>query len=121
MAGLQPDISADVGQALIRARAHEAKVLVRAKDAIKELSDAPPWVDQLIRITSYNVCYTKLLRAAVAEGLAAAGGKVVVNYVRGPEAAEEVVKGIEERGGEAIAIQADVSKEDQVLRMFQQT
>jgi glucose 1-dehydrogenase len=58
--------------------------------------------------------------AAVAEGLAAAGAKVVVNYVRGQEAAEEVVKGIEERGGEALAIEADVSKEDQVLRMFQQ-
>lgn len=58
--------------------------------------------------------------AAVAEALAAAGAKVVVNYVRGPEAAEEVVNRIRETGGEAIAIQADVSKEDQVRTMFQQ-
>ncbi len=48
VAGLQPGISADLGQALIRARAYEAKVLARAKDAINELSDAPPWIDQLI-------------------------------------------------------------------------
>ncbi len=58
--------------------------------------------------------------AAVAEALAAAGAKVVVNYVRGPEAADEVVNRIRETGGEAIAIQADVSKEDEVKAMFHQ-
>jgi glucose 1-dehydrogenase len=58
--------------------------------------------------------------AAVAEGLAAAGAKVVVNYVRGPEAAAEVVNKIRDQGGEAIAIQADVSKEDQVKAMFRE-
>jgi glucose 1-dehydrogenase len=44
---------------------------------------------------------------------------VVVNYVAKPEAAQEVVKYIESEGGRAIAIQADVSKEDQVQAMFQ--
>lgn len=58
--------------------------------------------------------------AAVAEALAAAGAKVVVNYVRGPEAAEEVVNRIRASGGEAIAIHADVSREDQVKAMFAQ-
>ncbi len=58
--------------------------------------------------------------AAVAEALAAAGAKVVVNYVRGPEAAEEVVNRIRASGGEAIAIHADVSQEDQVKAMFDQ-
>lgn len=47
-ASLDANASADVAQALMRARTHEAKVLARAKDAIKELTDAPPWVDQLI-------------------------------------------------------------------------
>ncbi len=58
--------------------------------------------------------------AAVAEALAAAGAKVVINYVRGPEAAAEVVERIHASGGEAMAIQADVSKEDEVKGMFDQ-
>ncbi|MGB3308968.1 MAG: 3-oxoacyl-[acyl-carrier-protein] reductase [Nodosilinea sp.] len=51
---------------------------------------------------------------AVAIALAAAGAKVVVNYARSSTAAEEVVAAIVEGGGSAIAIQADVSKVDQV-------
>ncbi len=45
---------------------------------------------------------------------------MVVNYVAKHETAEQVVKDIKSKGGEAIAIQADVSKEDQVKAMFQQ-
>ncbi len=56
----------------------------------------------------------------VAKGLAEAGAKVVVNYVTGPERAEQVVAEIRQAGGEAIAIHADVSKENQVQSMFQQ-
>lgn len=57
---------------------------------------------------------------AVAIALADDGANVVVNYVTHPEAADDVVKQIETNGGNAIAIQADVSKEDQVQSMFQQ-
>ncbi len=55
----------------------------------------------------------------IAKSLGRAGADVVVNYVAKPEAAQEVVKYIESEGGRAIAIQADVSKEDQVQAMFQ--
>lgn len=55
----------------------------------------------------------------VALALANDGANVVVNYVTHPEAAEAVVNQIKENGGNAIAIQADVSKEDQVQAMFQ--
>ncbi len=55
----------------------------------------------------------------IAKSLGRAGADVVVNYVSKPEAAQEVVKYIESEGGKAIAIQADVSKEDQVQAMFQ--
>jgi len=55
---------------------------------------------------------------AVALGLAQAGADVVVNYVTHPEAAAEVVHRIEAMGRKAIAIQADVSKEDEVNAMF---
>jgi 3-oxoacyl-[acyl-carrier protein] reductase len=46
---------------------------------------------------------------AIAEALAAQGAHVVVNYHRSADAAAEVVRTIEERGGTAVAFQADVS------------
>ena len=55
---------------------------------------------------------------AVALGLARAGADVVVNYVTQPETAEEVAHEIEGMGRRAIALKADVSKEDEVERMF---
>jgi 3-oxoacyl-[acyl-carrier protein] reductase len=46
---------------------------------------------------------------AVALELASRGAAVVVNYHKSPEAADEVVKKIEEAGGKAASFQADVS------------
>jgi len=57
---------------------------------------------------------------SVARHLAAAGAAVVINYVSKPEVAQQIVAEINDAGGEAIAIQADVSKEDQVQAMFAQ-
>ena len=57
---------------------------------------------------------------AVAIALADDGANVVINYVTHPEDADAVVKQIENNGGNAIAIKADVSKEDEVQSMFQQ-
>lgn len=54
----------------------------------------------------------------VALALANDGAKVGVNYVTHPETAEEVVREIKKNGGIAIALQGDVSKEDQVEAMF---
>ncbi len=56
----------------------------------------------------------------VAIALGEAGANVIVNYVSKPETAEAVVQQIKTAGSNAIAIQADVSKEDQVISMFQQ-
>ena len=58
---------------------------------------------------------------AAALALAEQGGKIVVNYARSSEAADAVVAEIESMGGEAIALQADVSKEDQVDAMVKAT
>ena len=55
---------------------------------------------------------------AVALGLAAAGADVAVNYVTNPESAEEVAHEIEAMGRRAIAIEADVSNENEVDAMF---
>jgi glucose 1-dehydrogenase len=57
--------------------------------------------------------------AEVAKALAAAGARVVVNYVSAKEQAVQVVDEIRAAGGEAIALFADVSKEEQVETMFQ--
>lgn len=46
---------------------------------------------------------------AIALEFAARGAAVVVNYNKSPEAAEEVVKQIQDAGGKAAAAQADVS------------
>jgi len=56
--------------------------------------------------------------AGVARALAGAGAAVVVNYVANHEVADVIVEEIEAHGGTAMAIQADVAKEDQVQRMF---
>ncbi len=50
--------------------------------------------------------------------LARAGADVMVNYISGEEAAQEVVAEIEALGGRACAYQGDVSKEEDVLAMF---
>ena len=58
---------------------------------------------------------------AVAIGLASAGAEVVVNYAGNEQSANKVVDHIKANGGNAIAIQADISKEDDVERMFAKT
>jgi glucose 1-dehydrogenase len=55
--------------------------------------------------------------AAVARALASAGARVAVNYRSGREAAEEIASEIIASGGEAFAIEADVSDEAAVERM----
>lgn len=51
---------------------------------------------------------------AVALALASEGASVAVNYASSSAAAEEVVATIEEMGGHAVALSADVSQADQV-------
>ncbi len=54
----------------------------------------------------------------VAEALAQAGASVVVNYHSHDEPARELVDRIVAEGGRAIAVQADVAKEAEVIRLF---
>jgi glucose 1-dehydrogenase len=50
--------------------------------------------------------------------MASAGANVVINYVAGEDAALRIVKEVTDAGGKAIAVKADVSREDQVRSMF---
>lgn len=56
--------------------------------------------------------------AAIARLTGACGYRVAVNYNSSPDAAAEVVRDIERSGGKAVAIKADVSREEEVLRLF---
>ncbi|TIT47345.1 MAG: SDR family oxidoreductase, partial [Mesorhizobium sp.] len=61
---------------------------------------------------------SKGIGAEIARRLARDGFSVVVNYARGAEAVESVVREIETEGGTAIAVQADVGDPKGVVRLF---
>ena len=58
--------------------------------------------------------------AAIAELGGARGWKVCVNYSRAKDKAEAVARKIRDGGGSAIAVQADVGKEADIVRLFQE-
>jgi len=64
---------------------------------------------------------SKGIGAAIAKHFATEGAKVVVNYASSKEGADKVVKAITDNGGIAIAVQADVSNEADVTRLFEET
>ncbi|MDR3678730.1 MAG: glucose 1-dehydrogenase [Flavipsychrobacter sp.] len=64
---------------------------------------------------------SKGIGASIAKYFAAEGAKVVVNYASSKEGADKVVKAITDKGGIAIAVQADVSNEADVTRLFEET
>jgi len=58
---------------------------------------------------------------ATALALASQGAKVVINYARSSDAAEATIAEINSAGGDAIALQADVSQAEQVDDLIKQT
>lgn len=64
---------------------------------------------------------SKGIGGAIAKHFAEEGAKVVVNYASSKEAADKVVKTITDNGGIAIAVQGDISKEADVIRLFEET
>jgi len=57
------------------------------------------------------------LGAAIALALAKAGASVVVNYIGAGQETEQVIRGIADAGGTAMAVEADISKPDDVERL----
>jgi 3-oxoacyl-[acyl-carrier protein] reductase len=57
------------------------------------------------------------LGRGIAEGFGAAGANVIVNYVKDAAAADAVVKKVEQAGGQAIAVKANVGVVDDVKAM----
>jgi len=64
---------------------------------------------------------SKGIGASIAEHLAAEGASVVVNYSSSKAGAETVVEKIRRNGGEAIAVQGNVAKPDDILKLFKET
>ena len=64
---------------------------------------------------------SKGIGAGIAERFGAEGAKVVVNYSSDRAGADKVVARVKAAGGEAIAVQADVSKKHDVDRLFAET
>jgi 3-oxoacyl-[acyl-carrier protein] reductase len=61
---------------------------------------------------------SKGIGAVIATHLAAEGAAVVVNYASSKEGADRVVTEIIGRGGKAVAVQADMSKQADIRRLF---
>jgi 3-oxoacyl-[acyl-carrier protein] reductase len=64
---------------------------------------------------------SKGIGAAIAELLAAEGASVVVNYSSSKAAADGVIERITRANGTATAVQADVAKPEDILRLFAET
>ena len=56
--------------------------------------------------------------AAIAQRLASDGYGVIVNYATDADGAESVVSAIHAKGGQAVAVRADIASEDDVEAMF---
>jgi len=59
--------------------------------------------------------------AATARMAAERGYDVAVNYVRNSDAAADVVDAVKNSGGKSVAIKGDMTKEDDIVRVFDET
>ena len=64
---------------------------------------------------------SKGIGAEIARQLAAEGASVVVNYASSRSGADKVVADIQNAGGKAVAVQGDLSKEADVVKLFAET
>ncbi len=64
---------------------------------------------------------SKGIGASIALHLAAKGAAVAVNYSSSKEGADRVVKEIQHNGGKAVAIQANMSNQKDIQRLFSET
>ncbi|MPZ53548.1 MAG: SDR family oxidoreductase [Acidimicrobiia bacterium] len=71
--------------------------------------------DRVVMVTGAS----RGIGAAIALGCADAGADLIVGYETGESGAAETVKGVEERGRSAVALEADVTEPDQVATMVE--
>lgn len=61
---------------------------------------------------------SKGIGASIAEQLGAEGASVVVNYSTSKEGADRVVQAIQQKGGKAIALQANMTDSKDIDHLF---
>src|SRR5580698_7381841 len=64
---------------------------------------------------------SKGIGAGIAKALAADGAAAVVNYASSKEGADKVVAEIKAKGGKAVAVRGDVSKQEDISKLFAET
>src|SRR3982074_3965560 len=64
---------------------------------------------------------SKGIGAGIAKALAADGASVVVNYASSKDGADKGVADIKTKGGKAVAVQGDVSKQADISKLFAET
>src|SRR5947209_3493624 len=90
----------------------------RTLDATDNLSWSKAMAQRLKGKVAVVTGASKGIGASIAKHLAAEGAAVVVNYASSKEGAERVVKEIASKGGKAVAVQADVSGQQEIERFF---
>ncbi|KAK3271797.1 hypothetical protein CYMTET_19872 [Cymbomonas tetramitiformis] len=111
-----PKIDSEPGTSFTTRR----KILTGVSFLVSSFShDAEAQEKPVIRKTILVTGGSRGIGAATCLLLAEKGYDIAVNFNQNAEAAEDVVNKIRNMGGYAQAFQADVSKEEQILRMFQ--
>ncbi|KAL7610982.1 hypothetical protein Lser_V15G10927 [Lactuca serriola] len=100
-------VSSVIGVACVKSKSEVVTIKEEAKDIIE--AEAP-----VVIVTGAS----RGIGKAVALALGKAGCKVLVNYARSSNEAEQVCKQIEEAGGQALTFKGDVSKESDVASMI---
>ncbi|KAL4425762.1 hypothetical protein ABPG75_009778 [Micractinium tetrahymenae] len=110
-------------QAACLPRSKRAQLSVRAAEAVNaaavEAAPARPGL-KLEPAVCVVTGASRGIGRAIALELGSHGCKVAVNYAGNKEKAEEVAQHIQEMGGEAIPIQADMGKQEDIDRMFKE-
>ena len=97
-----------------------AKVKIRDTDGspMAETSSTAPGVVAKDRRVALVTGASRGIGAAIAKTLAVRGIAVAVNYFRSADAAKALVRGIQQHGGHAVGVQADVRNPDDVQRLI---
>jgi 3-oxoacyl-[acyl-carrier protein] reductase len=93
---------------------------VGARRAAPATAAAPPAARRFDGKVAIVTGGSRGIGRAISETLARDGATVVVNYSKSTAAADETVAAIEARGGKAIAIKADISRVEEVRRLYAQ-
>ena len=68
--------------------------------------------------TAFVTGASGVIGAAIAQALASAGFRVAAHYHQAKDSADKLVEGIRATGGEALAVQADLSRSENVAPLF---